>query len=173
MSVAEFYADLMVALRELGIDVTHQRRCRTRSPTRSRSTRIACTRPTTASTPTASGASCCSRPSVRAFPHRLSRQGEPGAFLLGQFRSGGDALFRARRRRGIPAACRTCRTPSRTRPIRTRYRAPASGRAAAGRSTIRPSIPTPIPAPEGFAAATRAAGAALSQQGARRIPAAV
>src|SRR6188474_1590188 len=28
-----------------------------------------------------------------SFSHRLSRQGEPGAFLLGQFRSGRDALF--------------------------------------------------------------------------------
>src|SRR5437667_387225 len=29
-----------------------------------------------------------------AFPHRISRQGEPGAFLLGQLRSGGHAVFR-------------------------------------------------------------------------------
>ncbi len=45
---------------------------------------------------------------VRAVPHRLSRQGEPGAFLLGQFRSCGDALLRAHRaapsrRRAEPA----------------------------------------------------------------------
>ena len=80
---------------------------------------------------------------VLAFPHRLSRQGEPGAFLLGQLRPRGDALFRAARRRRIRAACRTCRTRSRARPIRTRCRARASGRAA-GRSTIRRSIPTPI-----------------------------
>ena len=43
-----------------------------------------------------------------AFPHRLSRQSEPGAFLLGQLRSGGDPLFRAAARRCIPVACRSC-----------------------------------------------------------------
>ena len=90
---------------------------------------------------------------VRAFPHRLSRQGEPGAFLLGQLRSGGDALFRARARRRIRAACRTCRTRWRARPIRTRCRAPASGRAAAGRSTMPAFYSYAYPAPEGFAAA--------------------
>jgi hypothetical protein len=34
------------------------------------------------------------RPRLQTIPHRLSRQGEPGAFLLGQFRSRGDALLR-------------------------------------------------------------------------------
>ena len=121
------------------------RRCRARSPTAFRSSRTRCTRPTMPTMPTASGACCCPRSEVMSpFPHRLSRQGEPGAFLLGQFRSGGDALFRAGPRRAIPAACRTCRMPWRRRPIRTRCRAPASGRVAAGRSTMRRSIPMPI-----------------------------
>ena len=33
------------------------------------------------------------RPRLQAIPHRLPRQGEPGAFLLGQFRSRGNALL--------------------------------------------------------------------------------
>ena len=41
---------------------------------------------------------------LQAVPHRLPRQGEPGAFLLGQLRSGGDAVLRAPRRRCIPGA---------------------------------------------------------------------
>ena len=50
------------------------------------------------------------RPRVQAIPHRLPRQGEPGAFLLGQFRSRGDALLgpsRAApsRRRAASARC--------------------------------------------------------------------
>ena len=50
------------------------------------------------------------RPRVQAVPHRLPRQGEPGAFLLGQFRSRGDALFRPpraapSRRRAASAGC--------------------------------------------------------------------
>ena len=60
------------------------------------------------------------RSGVQAIPHRLSRQGEPGAFLLGQFRSRGDAVFRAGARRAIPAACRICPTRSRAKPIRTK-----------------------------------------------------
>ena len=42
------------------------------------------------------------RSRVQAIPHRLSRQSEPGAFLLGQFRSRGDALFRAARAAAHP-----------------------------------------------------------------------
>ena len=34
-------------------------------------------------------------PAVQGVSHALSRQGQPGAFLLGQLRSCGDALFRA------------------------------------------------------------------------------
>src|SRR6266705_121341 len=34
------------------------------------------------------------RPGVQAVPHCFSGQGEPGAFLLGQFRPRGNALFR-------------------------------------------------------------------------------
>ena len=80
----------------------HRRRrsapCRAKSPTAFRSSRTPCTPPTMPATPTGSGA-CCSRAQrgAGAFPHRLSRQSEPGAFLLGQLRSGGDAVFRAAR----------------------------------------------------------------------------
>ena len=37
------------------------------------------------------------RPRLQAIPHRLPRQGKPGAFLLGQFRSRGNALLRPSR----------------------------------------------------------------------------
>ena len=37
------------------------------------------------------------RPRARPFPHRLSRQGEPGPPVLGELRPRGDALLRARR----------------------------------------------------------------------------
>ena len=89
---------------------------------------------------------------VLAFPHGLSRQGEPGAFLLGQLRPCGDALFRHGRRRRIRAGCRTCRTRWRARPIRTRCRARASG--PGGGAIDYPAFYSyAYPAPEGFAAA--------------------
>ena len=67
LTVADFYAEVMHALAELGIavrindDAERDRRRRSRSP------RTACTPPTTATTPTASGA--CSRASHEVFAH--------------------------------------------------------------------------------------------------------
>ena len=43
-------------------------------------------------------------PVFDAVPRRLHRQGEPGAFLVGQLRPGGDPLLGPRRRRRIRAA---------------------------------------------------------------------
>ena len=51
-------------------------------------------RPTIAMPRTGSGASFCAPFCVVAISHRVPRQGEPGAFLLGQLRSCGHALFR-------------------------------------------------------------------------------
>ena len=143
MTVAEFYGDVLHALSALGIDGRDQRhaeRDRRCDPVR-RGPRARVLRPRLCQ-PLLAHPQRVER-GVRAFPHRLPRQGEPGAFLLGQLRSRGDALLRPHARRAIPAACRTCPTTSRRKPIRTRSRARASGRAAA-RSTIRRSTPTPI-----------------------------
>ena len=121
--------------------------CRTRSPMRSRSPRIACTRPMTATLPSASGACCriarrASSASAPASSARRARCISSGAASISRSRASPAAA-----RRAIPAASRTCPTRWRARPIRTRSRAPASGRAAAA-STIRPTIPTPIPRPK-------------------------
>ena len=99
-------------------------------------------------------ARCIARqPCALAFPLRLSRQGEPGAFLLGLVRSGGDALFRAARRRAIPAAFRIC-------PNAVAQEAYSHEVSSAG---FWPGSPGPVdypafysyayPAPAGFAAA--------------------
>ncbi len=104
VSVAEFYADVTIALKELGIAVA----------IRTMPCEIPDAIPFDEDTVHASydaGAAqrffrallCASRV-LGAFPHRLSRQNEPGAFLLGLVRSGGDAVFR-------PA----CAAPSRRR----------------------------------------------------------
>ena len=47
---------------------------------------------------------------VFTVPHRLHRQMQPGAFLLGQLRSRRDAILRAGARRSIPAAFPICPT---------------------------------------------------------------
>ena len=69
-------------------------RCRTSCRSRSGFQKIRNTPPTM---PTRCGGFTGSRegrPGIQAVPHRLPRQGKPGAFLLGQLRSRGDALFR-------------------------------------------------------------------------------
>ena len=58
------------------------------------------------------------RSRVQAIPHRLSRQGEPGAFLLGQLRSRGDALFRPPRAAPSRRRAAICPMPLPARPIR-------------------------------------------------------
>ena len=93
-SVASFYAAVMADLAELGIRHRHRRDAQ----------RIAGADPVFARQPACllrSGRGAAlfpdsrqCRPGVQAIPHRLPRQGKPGAFLLGQFRSRGDALFR-------------------------------------------------------------------------------
>ena len=65
MTVAEFYGDVLHALSAARHRRAGSTASRTKSPTRSRSPRIACTRPTIATTPTASGA--CSRASNEVF----------------------------------------------------------------------------------------------------------
>ena len=108
--VADFYANVMRSLAELGIEVRInelpneipdadpiQRRSRPR-------------RPTTAISPQRFWRMLCfSRARVLVpVPHRLHRQMQPGPFLLGEFRSGGDALLGAPRAdiHPAPAACR-------------------------------------------------------------------
>ena len=97
MTVAEFYEDVKIALRELGVAV--------------RIMTMPCEIPdcmpfeedTLHASYDAGYANRFWRVLLAAnevfcaFPHRLSRQDEPRAFLLGQFRSGCDALFRPRR----------------------------------------------------------------------------
>ena len=52
--------------------------------------------------PTAARGPGADRADVRAVPRRLPRQGQPGAFLLGQLRPCRDPLLRPHRRRRIP-----------------------------------------------------------------------
>ena len=168
MTVAEFYAEVMVALRELGIAV--------------RINEMPNEIPGAVPFPEDRAHAAYDRDAaqrfwrvllrshdgVLAFPHRLSRQGEPGAFLLGQLRSRGDALFRppgaaASGRRAEPAG----RGRARGLFARSVERGLLAGRRR--RSTIRRSIPTPIRRREGFAAAKVAAGRGVLVEGARRI----
>ena len=108
MSVAEFYKATMIALRELGIDVTI-----TTMPCE-----IADCIPFEQDTLHAAydpdyanrfwRVLLAASEVMAHFRTAFSRQVEPGAFLLGQFRSGGDAIFRADRaetsgRRAAPA----------------------------------------------------------------------
>ncbi len=97
VSVAEFYADVMIALKELGIAVA----------IRTMPCEIADCIPFEQDTVHASydaGAAqrfwrvlLAAHEVLGAFPHRLSRQNEPGAFFLGLVRSGGDAVLGAAR----------------------------------------------------------------------------
>ena len=149
-SVASFYAATMAALAELGIAVTIDEMpnelpdpVRFSRRHRARLLRSRCGRALSADPRQL-------RSRLQAIPHRLPRQGEPGAFLLGQLRSGGDALLRTPR--AAPSRRRAAICPMRwpTKPIRTRSAAPASGRAAA-RSIIPRSIPMPIRSRRAFA----------------------
>ena len=101
---------------------------------------------------TGSGACCWRASRAGAFPHGVPRQGEPGAFLLGLVRSGGDAVLGA-----------ACATPSRRRAASAR-RGGARGLFARGvERRLLAGRPGPIdypafysyayPAPDGFAAA--------------------
>ncbi len=92
--VAEFYADVMIALKEFGIDVTHQHHAvRNRRLHSVRPGYRACVLRRRLRQPVLARTGART-PSDGAFPHRISRQIEPGAFLLGLIRSGGDAVFR-------------------------------------------------------------------------------
>ena len=99
------------------------------------------------------------RPGVRGVPRALSRQGEPGAFLLGQLRSRGHPVFRPparRRRRATP----TSPISSLARPIRTRSAAAGSGPAMAA-SAAPAFYSYAYPQPAGFAEAAIAAPGAF------------
>ena len=109
----------------------------------------------------------CGARDFRTFPYRLSRQDSPVHFFWGSFDLA-VTPFPDARRRAIRAASRTCPTPSHQRPIRTRYRAPDSGRAGAGRSTTRRSIPTRIRPPTARGG-DREAGRGIFQQGPGRV----
>ena len=110
VSVAEFYADVMIALNELGLG-TAIRTMPCEIPNC-----IAFDEDTVHASYDAAAANrfwrVLSRAhrGARAFPHRLSRQNEPGAFFLGLVRSGGDAVLGAARaapprRRAASARC--------------------------------------------------------------------
>ena len=91
---------------------------------------------------------------LRPFPHRLSRQGEPGAFLLGQLRPGGHALFRPAR----AAASRRRAASARRRRARSLFARGVERRLLARRR--RPIDDAAFysyayPAPEGFARGVR------------------
>ena len=86
--------ELFELLGSMGIDVADQRDAE-RDP--ERDPLLARTAPTPPTTPTR--ASLLARADaggsrLQAVPHRLPRQGQPGAFLLGQLRSRGDPLLR-------------------------------------------------------------------------------
>ena len=109
-SVASFYAGTMAALAELGIHVTiDEMPNELPDPIRfSADTAHASYDPDAVRRFLQILVNC--RPRIQAIPHRLPRQGEPGAFLLGQFRSRGDAVLRPpraapSRRRAPPARC--------------------------------------------------------------------
>ena len=102
------------------------------------------------------------------FRTALPRQGEPGAFLLGQFRSRGDAVLGPARAAASRAAFRICPMPSRAKPIRTKSRARDSGPAAA--PIAYPAFYSyAYPAPEGFSAAAVKPARGVLQQGSWRV----
>ena len=154
---------------ELGIDITicdYALRDSRRHPVRPRTRR---TRPTTATPPTASGACCSPDTGAQAVPHRLSRQGEPGAFLLGQFRSGGDALLRAAARRCTPAACRICRNAVAREAYSHEVSSAGFWPGSGGPVDYAAFYSYAYPEPDGFDAAKVKPEAAFFSQGARRI----
>ena len=132
MSVAAFHGK-MLDLIDASAARPRSTAGRTRSPTPCRSPRTAPNVPMTPKPSTASSGPDRRVVGLPALSHRLSRQGEPGASLLGQLRPGGDALLGTRARLCTRAACRHFPMRSRARPTATRCRRPASGRAAGRR----------------------------------------
>ena len=152
MSVAEFYADVMIALKELGIAVT----------IRTMPCEIADCIPFDRDTVHAAyDADCANRfwrvllaahEVLAHFRTGFLGKASPVHFFWGSFDLA-VTRFSGRRAPRTPAACRICPTRWRARPIRTRCRARASGRARRGRSTIAAFYSYAYPAPDGFAAA--------------------
>ena len=142
MTVAEFYADVMMALREIGIGV--------------RINEMPNEIPGAVPFPDDRTHASYDRDFAQKFWRVLLSSHEvfshfrtgflgkvsPVHFFWGSFDLA-VTRFSGRQRRRIRAACRTCRTPWRARPIRMRCRARVFGRAAA-RSIIRRSILMPI-----------------------------
>ena len=152
MSVAEFYADVMIALNELGVGTA------IRTMPCEIADCIAFDEDTVHASYDADAANrfwrvlLAAHEVLGAFPHRLSRQIEPGAFFLGLVRSGGDAVFRAARaapprRRAASARCGGAGGLF----ARGVERGLLAGLARAGRYAAFYSYA--YPAPEGFAAA--------------------
>ena len=151
MPVAEFYADVMIALKELGLEITI-------NPMPSEiADCIPFDQDTMHASYDADYANRFWRVLLRAhevFAHfRTGFLGkdQPGAFLLGQLRSGGDAVFRAQRA-----------APSRRRAASARRggagglfaRGPSAGFWPGGGAIDYPAFYSyAYPAPEGFAAA--------------------
>ncbi len=93
-SVASFYTAIMAALGELGIDLAiDEMPNELPEPVRFSADHAACLLRPRRGTPFPANSRQC-RSGVQAIPHRLSRQGQSGSLLLGQLRSGGDAIFR-------------------------------------------------------------------------------
>ena len=158
---------------ELGVDVRIDEMPNEIAERGAASARTARTPPTTATTPTGFWRVLLRVARVFcAVPHRLSRQGEPGAFLLGQLRSGGDALFR-------PARAAASRAASPDLPDAVAREAYSHEVSSAGFWPGGGPIDYPAfysyayPAPEGFAAARGAAGRRRSIPRTRRVHPAV
>jgi hypothetical protein len=141
VTIAEFYGDVMIALPELGIAVTID------------------TMPNEISDAVRFQNDTVHKSYDPNYAHRFWRVLAATNEVLARFRTGfiGKAspvhffgvrsISRSRAfpdggRRCIQAACRTCLTKSRARPIRTKFPARVSGRAAAS-TTRQRSIPTP------------------------------
>ncbi len=110
MSVAAFYAEVMAALERIGAPVAinpvpcelpHRDAVHGRSRGAGLRSRLG-------------GAVLAGadpgRPGDAAVPHRVHRQGQPGAFLLGRLRPGGHPLLRPAAPCCTPAASPTCPT---------------------------------------------------------------
>ena len=97
MSVADFYAEFMQRLRRLDIDVhiwTMPSEIENAVPFEQDRTHAQYDPAYVAAIPAGAGAG---HSGDERIPRPLHRQGQPGAFLLGQLRSRGDALFRPHR----------------------------------------------------------------------------
>ena len=143
MSVAEFYEALMIALRELGIDV------RIKTMPCEIADCVPFEQDTRHAAYDADYANRFWRVLLAAsdvfarFRTGFLGKTSPVHFFWGSFDLA-VTRFSGRLAPAIPAACRICRILSRKKPIRTKYRAPVSGQVAAARSTMPRSIPTPI-----------------------------